>query len=64
MCKYSENFFNIVTTSENIDLKSHGETLSIDLGSGIKTANPFNASKVKGVDIIAAKNIIQVDLLF
>lgn len=64
MSKYSDNFFKDFIPSQKIDFATHSETLSIDLGSGIQTANPFNASKVRGVDIISAANIIQVDLFF
>ena len=61
MSQYSEHFFEIIITSEGIYFESDNETLSIDLGSGLQIANPFNASNVQGVDIISGKNIITAD---
>ena len=62
MSNYSEHFFESIITSEGICFESDDETLSIDLGSGLQIANPFNASNVQGVDIISDKNIITADL--
>ena len=57
MSKYSEHFFESIITSEGISFESYNETLSIDLGSGLQIANPFNASNVQGVDIISDKKL-------
>ena len=64
MSKLSEEFFKTFIPSQNIILNKKPNTLSIDLGSGTNPANPFKASSVKGIDIIQAENIIQVDLFF
>ena len=64
MSKLSEDFFKVFMPSQNIILNRKSNTLSIDLGSGANPANPFNATSVKGIDIIQAQNIIQVDLFF
>ncbi len=37
-------------------------TIALDLGSGIKPKNPFNADEVIGIDLCASENVIAVDL--
>jgi SAM-dependent methyltransferase len=41
-----------------------GDTLSVDMGSGPKPKNPFNATSCLGLDIVESENIVKCNLFF